>query len=330
MILLTGATGYLGSNIAHELMAWQVPFRVLVRDVARLPFDLPAGNCEIVIGDLLDPVSVQRALQGIHRVIHTAALVKVWVPDHELFRRVNFEALQTLLRLAADAGVERVVYTSTFFALGPSSDPDACEGTQCKIQSATPYVASKREALDWLRAEGFRQYPVLALLPGVIYGPGPQTEGNRVGGMIGQYLCGRFPGLLGSGNQRWSFSYMPDVVRAHLAALDHGNPGEEYLVAGDNRSLNELFRLLAEISGVDRPVRHIPFWVAKLVGAGELVLAKTLHHQPQLTPEVVEALKEDWVYSSSKAERELGYHVTPLEDGLRKTIEPHPQATESR
>lgn len=321
MILLTSATGYLGSNIAREVAARRVPFRVLVRDTARLPWDIEPRNFEIATGDLLDPESVRRSLRGIWSIIHTAALVKLWAADTDLFRRVNSEAFQTLLPLAADAGVERVVYTSTFFALGPSSNAETCEGAKAKVQSATPYAISKRQALEWLRAEGFRQYPVVALIPGVIYGPGPRTEGNLVGGMIRQYLTVRFPGVLGSGEQLWSFAFMPDVVQAHLAALDRGKAGEEFLLGGDNRSLNDFFSLLAKISGVNRPVRHIPIWAATLLGAGELALAKTFRHQPQLTLEAVQAFKENWVYSSSKAARELGYRVTRLEEGLRKTVE---------
>ncbi|MGH8403739.1 MAG: NAD-dependent epimerase/dehydratase family protein, partial [Gammaproteobacteria bacterium] len=264
--------------------------------------------------------------QGVDRVIHTAALVKIWAPERELFRRVNVEAFQQLLWLAAGAGVERVVYTSSFFALGPSSDPETREHGRRDLRISTAYVTSKREALEWLHTEGFLRFPVVALLPGVVYGPGPRTDGNLVGGMIDQYLSGRFPGLLGSGEQRWSFAFMPDVVQAHLAALELGKPGEEYLLAGDNRSLNEFFRLLTEITGLDRPVRHIPAWAGKLGGAVELALAETLHRIPRLTPGVAGLLKEDWVYSSRKAVQELGYHLTELAVGLRKTLEARGQA----
>lgn len=321
MILLTGATGYLGSNIAQELIARKIPFRVLMRNCAHLPFDPRPAVCEAVTGDLLDRASVARALQGVDRVIHTAALVKIWAPEPELFRRVNVEALGQLLRLAADAGVERVVYTSSFFALGPSSDPETREHGRRDLRASTAYVTSKREALEWLHAEGFRRFPVVALLPGVVYGPGPRTQGNLVGGMIDQYLSGKFPGLLGSGEQRWSFAFMPDVVQAHLAALELGTLGEEYLLAGDNRSLNEFFRLLAGISGARRPVRHIPAWAGKLAGAVEVALAETIRRTPRLTPGVAGLLKEDWIYSSVKAVHELGYHLTALEVGLRKTLE---------
>ena len=315
MILLTGAAGYLGSQIARELANRGAPFRVLVRDPARAP-----AQCEAVAGDLLDAEALRKALVGVNCVIHTAALVKMWVRDRREFQRVNVDGLKALLGTAAEAGVQRVVYTSSFIALGPSADANAGEGLRHPGGFSNEYEESKARALEWLRAEAFGKFPVLALLPGVIYGPGPRTEGNLVGGMIEQYLAGKFPGLLGSGDQRWSFAFNADVVAAHLAALERGSPGQEYVLGGDNRSLNEFFRLLGELSGVGRPVRHLPFAAGKIAGAVELACAELFGRAPRLTPGVVEIFKHDWVYSSMKATRELGYHVTQLEEGLRKTI----------
>ena len=319
MILLTGATGYLGSQIAAELITRQVPFRVLVRDATRLRFDPTAANCEVITGSLTTPEGLNAALRGADAVIHTAALVKMWVHDPGLFWQTNVRGLTELLRASAAAGVQRVVYTSSFIALGPSADENAGENLVNRGPYSNEYEQTKAHALAWLRHEG-RDFPVVTLLPGVIYGPGPMTEGNLVGGMIDQYLAGRFPGLLGSGNQRWSFAFNKDVVDAHLAALEKGKPGDEYVLAGENRSLNDFFRLLTEFSGVHHPVLHLPFWAGKVAGAAEIFRAKFLSHTPHLTPGVVNMFKHDWVYSSSKAEAELGYRVTPLEVGLRSTL----------
>ena len=320
MILLTGATGYLGSQIAEKLARQRASFRVLVRSRARLTFDVDAAGAEVVEGDFRDAETIRRALERVDRVIHTAALVKMWVRDPSEFRRVNVEGLKTFLEAAHQAGVERVVYTSSFIALGPSADVNAGAGLRNPGPYSNEYEESKALALEWLRQEGFSRYPVVALLPGVIYGPGPRTEGNLMGGMIDQYLAGKFPGLLGSGDQRWSFCLNGDVVAAHLAALERAKPGEEYVLGGDNRSLNDFFRVLGELSGVRRPVRHLPFAVGKLVGRLELARARLFGRPPQLTPGVVEIFQHDWVYSSAKAERELGYHVIPIEEGLKKTL----------
>ncbi|MGD0222112.1 MAG: NAD-dependent epimerase/dehydratase family protein [Terriglobia bacterium] len=320
MLLLTGATGYLGSAIARELIARRVPFRVLVRDAKRLGFNAATSHCEVALGDLRDGEAVHSALQGVDAVIHTAALVKMWTRDRRDFWRVNVEGLQNLLQAAEIAGVQRVVYTSSFLALGPSWNASANELLGRSGPYSDPYEESKARALKWLRKDGLHRFPVIVMFPGVLYGPGPKTEGNLVGGMIDQYLAGKFPGILGSGQQRWSFAFVADVVKGHLAALEKGKVGEEYLLGGDNRSLNDFFRVLADCAHIRRPVRHLPFRVGKFVGAMELARARMFGHSPQLTPGVVEIFEHDWVYSSAKAVRDLDYHVAPLEEGLLKTL----------
>lgn len=321
MLLLTGATGYLGSRIARELIARGQPLRVLVRDAHRLGFDPAAVGCEVVEGGLGDFAALRAAVQGIDAVLHTAALVKMWVRDPRDFWKVNLEGLQNLLQVASNSGVKRVIYTSSFLALGPSANLDAGEGLRHAGPYSNEYEETKAQALAWLRSPGARKFPVVIVLPGVIYGPGPRTEGNLVGGMIDQYLAGKFPGLLGDGEQRWSFAFNDDVVAGHLAALEKGKPGEEYVLAGDNHSLNGFFHLLAELTGVHHRVRHVPFALGKMAGAMELARARLTGRPPQLTPGVVEIFKHHWVYSSAKAARDLGYQVTPLEEGLRKTLE---------
>lgn len=321
MLLLTGATGYLGSGIARELISRHEPFRVLVRDGNRLGFDPATRHCEVALGDLRDREALRSALQGVDAVIHTAALVKMWVRHRRDFWRVNVEGLQNLLQAAEQAGVQRVVYTSSFIALGPSADVRADERLRHAGPFSNTYEESKVRALEWLRAEGLRRFPVIVTLPGVIYGPGPETEGNLIGGMIDQYLAGNFPGLLGSGEQRWSFAFIADVVNAHLTAIEKGKPGEEYVLGGDNRTLNDLFRILADYTHVRRPVRHLPFALGKLAGGIEVVRARAFGHSPMLTPGVVEIFKHDWVYSSAKAIRDLNYWVAPLEEGLLETLE---------
>ena len=321
MILLTGATGYLGSQIAYALIARRLPFRVLVRDDSRLDFIPRDSGCEVVLGELGDQEAVQKAVTGADVLIHTAALVKMWVPDRRDFRRVNVEALKDLFRAATAAGVQRIVYTSSFIALGPSSDPSANEALENRGPFSTEYEQSKAEALKWLRGEAKGKFPLVTLCPGVVYGPGPSTDGNLVGNMIEQYLAGTFSGIPGSGNQRWSFAYNGDVVNAHLVAMEKGKPGEAYVVAGDNRSLNSFFKLLADSAGVRRAVRHVPFLLVTLAAKLEVARAKRAGRQPHVTPGVVEVFKRDWVYSSAKAQAELGYHITPLEEGLKMTLE---------
>ena len=320
MILLTGASGYLGSAIARELAARRKPFRVLVRHRRSLDFDPAAYGCEVALADLCDRITLHAALQGVDEVIHAAGLVKMWVPDPRDFGRVNVEGLQNLLQAAEEAGVQKFLYVSSFIALGPCADLNAGEELRHPGPFSDPYEESKAQALAWLRGRGAGRLPVIVTVPGVIYGPGRATQGNLMGGMIEKYVTGKFPGLVGSGEQRWSFAYISNVVNAHLAALEKGKPGEEYILGGDNRSLNDFFKLLADYTHIHHPIRHLPFWMARAAGAAEVVRARASGHTPQLTPGVVEIFKHDWVYSSAKAIRDLDYWVAPLEEGLLKTL----------
>src|SRR2546422_828010 len=143
MVLLTGATGYLGSQVARQFAERRIPFRVLVRDASRLGFDPGAADCSVFVGDLTDSGALEKAMRGAKQVVHTAALVKMWVRDRRDFERVNVNGLKELLRAAADAGVERVVYTSSFIALGPSSDLRAGEELRHPGPFANEYEATK-------------------------------------------------------------------------------------------------------------------------------------------------------------------------------------------
>jgi dihydroflavonol-4-reductase len=116
---LTDATGYLGSQIARELTARKVSFRILVRDASRLPSDVTQAGCEVVAGDLGNLSALRNALRDARTVIHTAALGKMWVRDRRDYWRVNVEGLRSLLQVASASGVERVIYTSSFLALAP-------------------------------------------------------------------------------------------------------------------------------------------------------------------------------------------------------------------
>ena len=318
MLLLTGATGYLGSGIARELIARREPFRVLVRDAKRLGFDPARSRCEVAIGDLRDPEALRAALQGVDAVIHTAALVKMWVRDRRDFWRINVEGLQNLLQAAEQAGVQRVVYTSSFLALGPSADVNADERLRHAGPFSDAYEESKARALEWLRSEGLRRFPVIVMFPGVIYGPGPKTDGNLVGGMIYQYLAGKFPGILGSGEQRWSFAFNANVVNAHLAALRRASRGRNMCWAEiiARSTTSSVSWRISPTSGIRFAIFLLPW--GKFAGALEVMRARAFGHSPQLTPGVVEIFKHDWVYSSAKAIRDLDYWVAPLEEGLLK------------
>ena len=318
-VLLTGGTGFLGKNVARALDAAGHRLRVLARAGSRLDGLPPA--VEIVAGDVTDAPSMMRAAEGCQAVMHMAALVKMWVPDRDVFDAVNVGGVRNALAAASAAGA-RLVYTSSFIAVGPTGAEPADES---QVHPGTgfrnDYERTKARADGIARERAAAGADVVILYPGVVYGPGDRTDGNLVVQMVADHLAGRFPGIVGPGDRRWSYAYVDDVAAGHLAALERAAAGSRYFLAGENATMTALFALLAEVSGTTPPTRHIPYAAAATLGYALYLWAELTGLPPQLTHEVVGVFRQHWAYSSAHAERDLGYRPTPLRDGLRRTVE---------
>ncbi len=317
-VLLTGGTGFLGKNVARALVARGHEVRLLAREGSNLA-GLPAG--EIVRGDVCDAALLRRAAEGCQAILHMAALVKMWVPEREVFDRVNVEGLRAALAASEAVGV-RLVYTSSFMAIGPTGAQAADESQIHPGHSfRNDYERTKAHADVVAREAAAAGRDVVLLYPGVVYGPGDRTAGNIVVNMIADHLRGRFPGIIGPGDRLWSYAFVEDVAAGHVDALEKGRAGERYLLAGENVSMNDFFRLLAEASGLPAPRLHIPYAAAGALGWMLYAWAELTGMEPLLTHEVVGVFREHWSYTSAKAQRDLGYRTTPLRDGLRRTLD---------
>ena len=317
-VLLTGGTGFLGKNVARRLAAAGHSLRLVVRagsNVQGLPTD-----AEIVRGDVTDLESMKRGAEGCDAVVHMAAMVKMWTTDRSVFDRVNVGGLRNVLEAAAGAGA-RVVYTSSFMALGPAGPAPGDESLVHPGRPRNDYERTKAAADAVAREAAAAGRDVVILYPGVIYGPGDITDGNIVVQMVRDHLAGRFPGIIGPGDRLWSYAYVEDVAEGHLAALERGRAGERYVLGGDNVPMDGLFETLHQVSGVRPPRFHIPYAAATVLGYTLVGWAELTGHPPLLTHEVVGVFREHWAYSSAKAERELGYRVRPLREGLQTTVE---------
>jgi farnesol dehydrogenase len=159
---------------------------------------------------------------------------------------------------------------------------------------------------------------LIRVYPGVIYGPGSLTEGNLVGRLIADHLKGRLPGLVGP-EHPWSYSYVDDVADGHCAALERGSAGARYELGGENAPQTRVFELVRQIAG-RRPPMRIPFPVAITLGAAEELRVTMFGGTPLITRGAVEIFRHDWSLDSSRAVRELGYAITPLDEGIRRTV----------
>jgi len=320
-ILLTGASGYLGSRILNQLIEHTG------HEVAALV--RPGRECALprharvvpVAGDITDPVSLRLALKGCRAAVHAAAKVSAWARDPSEFDRVNVEGALSVLRAAGEAGVDKVIYVSSFLALGSSTgtplDEDSSHLRQVHFND---YERTKYDAN--LAAQELAQagLPLVTLYPAVIYGPGPFTAGNLISNLVRDHLRGRLPARIGHGRQRWNFVYVEDVAAGVRLALERGKPGQNYILGGENASLGQFFTALAAASGKPAPRFAVPFWTARLIGWAEESLARLSGRMPQLTRGVVDIFRLDWEFDSSRAGRELGYVARPLSEGLELTV----------
>jgi farnesol dehydrogenase len=317
-VLLTGATGFLGKTVARRLAAAGHELRILVRESSVLT-GLPA-DAELLRGDVTEHDSLRRAAFGCQAVVHMAALVKMWVREASRFDAVNVGGLLNALAAAREAGA-RLVYTSSFIAVGPAGPEPADESRRHPGRYRNHYERTKAVADSHAQQAVDAGQDVVRLYPGVVYGPGELTDGNLVVKMVVDHLHGRLPGIVGDGDRLWSYAFVEDVAEGHLQALERGRAGERYFLAGENVTMDGLFARVAELTGVPAPRRHIPYPVARALGFAMWSWAELTGHEPKLTHQVVDVFREHWAYSSAKAQAELGYRPRSLKEGLQVTLE---------
>ena len=317
-VLVTGVTGFLGGRIASRLAESGHDVRGLVRDKAR--WADRHGNAEAVEGDVLDAASVKRAAAGCEALVHCAAMVKVWAKDKGAFDRVNVGGLRHALD-AAKAANARVFYTSSFIALGPTDGATFDEDTpRAAGKPHNDYERTKLAADRVARDAAAQGFPIVRLYPGVAYGPGAITDGNHVVTNLLRHARGKVPGLLGAGDRRMSLAYVDDVASGFAAALLRAKDGSAYILGGENKTLVDLFAAFETETGIPPPKLKIPYAVARIAGRLERWRAELFGIEPEVTDEVVRIYAHEWAYSSERAVKELGYRITPLREGVAKTV----------
>ncbi|HEY0784112.1 MAG TPA: NAD-dependent epimerase/dehydratase family protein [Thermoanaerobaculia bacterium] len=320
-ILVTGGTGFLGRRVVAEL-ARRHELRLLVR--AGSSRDRFPDGVAFATGDVTDRASLAAAMAGCEAVVHAAALVKILAPRAD-FDRINVQGLENVLAAAEGTGVARLLYVSSFIALGPTENGpggvlDETADTSVDRPWINDYERTKTLAERIARRAIAAGVPLTVVYPGVIYGPGEMTEGNIVLRHVLDLLHKKLPGLIGKPERRWNYVRVEDVAVGVAAALETGAPGSRYVLGGENVSLGEFYGLVERLSGVPVPKRRFPDGVAKAAGAVQKALARLTGKTPQLTPDLVEIYRHDWAYSSARAEADLAYRPAPLPLGLADSL----------
>lgn len=318
-VLITGSTGFIGTRLAGELARRGTPVRALVRAGSDLG-GLGDPRIQPVTGDVLEPASLRRAAAGCREVYHLAAHARTWARDPAIFRRVNVEGTRHLLEAASRAGVRRVVVASSIVTLGdtpPGTVGD--EGTHRSRPPLTEYEASKLEAEQEALRASRDGLEVVVVNPTRVYGPGKWTEGNSVSRLLDLYTRGRLPFLLAGGRAVGNYVYVEDLVAGLLAAMERGRPAERYILGGENAPLRRLLDLVDQASGRRHLRLPLPAGLARGFACLEVFRAARLEGYPLVTPGWLETFLLDGAFSTAKAERDLGYRITPLAEGIRST-----------
>jgi len=316
IVLVTGASGFVGSAIARALAARGFHVRVLMRPSASR-INIANLHCEPVVGDMRDEGSMTAALKGARYLFHVAADYRLWARDPREIERNNFEGAQASMGAALKAGVERVVYTSSVAALKPGAsavDETSRHTPQTVIGSyKRSKLLAEREVERLIREEGL---PAVIVAPSTPIGP-RDIKPTPTGRVIVEAATGRMPAFVDTG---LNLVHVDDVAQGHLLALERGRIGENYILGGTDVALMDMLGDIALLSGRRAPTLKLPRAPLYPLAWGAQALARITGKEPFLTVDALKMSRYRMFFSSEKAKRELGYATRPYREGLKDAL----------
>ncbi|HWT66671.1 MAG TPA: hopanoid-associated sugar epimerase [Terracidiphilus sp.] len=318
-IFLTGATGFVGHHVAKALAAQGAEIRFLVRKTSNLR-NLEGIDGETIVGDLSRPETYVSALGGCEAVMHVAADYRLWIRNPDEMYRINVDGTRDLLRAAREAGVRRVVYTSSvatmhFFTNGIVSNEDTPVSLADMVGH---YKRSKFLGEQQAIAAGQDGQPVIILNPTTPIGPN-DWKPTPTGRIFVDFLNRKFPAYVDTGLNLVDVS---EVARTHVDALEHGTPGRRYILGGENLTLKQILDKMSAITGIPSPTTKIPFAIAATYAFfEEAITGKIRGKEPRATLEEVRMGRKKMFASSARAQQELGFRIVPVYPAMRAAIE---------
>jgi dihydroflavonol-4-reductase len=316
-VLVTGATGFVGSAVARALLARGDRVVVLARGSSPRT-NLEGLDVEIAVGDMTDQASVRAAAKGARFLFHVAADYRLWARDPEDIVRANREGTQAVMRAALGAGVERVVYTSSVATLGipRGQDPMAPADESAPLTARTAIGAYKRSKVIAERL--VEQMVAEEGLPAVIVNPstpiGPRdVKPTPTGRIIVEAATGKVPAFVDTG---LNLAHVDDVAAGHLLALDRGRIGERYILGGQDVTLRRMLADIAALAGRKAPTLNLPRGPLYPLASIFEAVARITGKEPMLTRDALTMSKRHMYFTSAKAEAELGYRARPYGEAL--------------
>jgi len=318
LAFVTGATGFVGSHVARALAQEGADLRLLVRPNSNKK-NLEGIKADLVIGDLRDPASLEKAIAGCEVVLHVAADYRLWVRDPEEMYRANVEGTRAILEVARQNNVRRVVYTSSVATMGfTSNGQPADENSPVSLTNMIGSYKRSKFMAEQVAIEATRAgQDVVVVNPTTPVGE-RDIKPTPTGRIVIDFLKRKFPAYVDTG---LNLVDVKQCALGHLAALEKGRSGERYILGGENLTLKQILDRLAAITGLPSPKIKVPYVLALATGVvDEIYTGRIRGREPRATIDAVRMGKKKMFASSAKAECEIGWKIVRVDDALRRAV----------
>lgn len=316
--LVTGANGFIGSAVTRCLLAAGHEVQCLIRPGSdRSNIDgLPV---EITEGDLRDIASLKRAITNCENLFHLAADYRLWVPNPDTMYDINVKGTQTLILAAAEAGLRRIIYTSSVATMGLNSDGSpANEETPSSLVNMTGHYKRSKFIAEQVvqHLTNKHELPLVIVNPSTPIGP-RDIRPTPTGRIVVDTLCGRMPAYMNTG---LNIAHVDDIARGHLLAYMYGKPGERYILGGENMDLLQILQTIDKISGKKMKRIKIPAMLIFPIAWIMEKIAIITNVEPRASIDSIRMAQKKMFFSSEKAIRELGYQYRPSTEAIKDAI----------
>jgi len=318
-ILITGATGYIGYNLAMEAARRNYTVHILVRDLrsSLLPVH---PNIIKFKGDITDKISVVSAMTGCEKVMHAAAIAKLTTKNNDIFYSVNVEGTRNMLDAALALNVKKFVFTSSGAVIGPSGKYPMSENDPRIAAFENDYEISKHWAEELVKEYCRRGLFAIIVAAPRVYGPGPECNGNTMNALFKSILSMRLAFVPSCDHVVANYAFVADVVNGHFLAMEKGLGGEKYILGGENLSYRSFFHIIKQQIGKKIKLIRVPKFLIKLWSFFYMCVCLMIRKETHISPKIIDRLAQNRALSCDKAIRQLGYSITPFAEGIQKTI----------
>ena len=318
-VLVTGASGFIGNRLAHQLANEGLMVVALVRSQKDRQL-LEHPNITISIGDITQPDTIAKAMKGCRQVYHLAGHARLWAADPSIFYSINVTGTSNILQAAIKENVEKLVFTSSAAVFGPSLREPITENDPRSNAFDNHYDLSKHLAEQEVYKYAEDGHNAVIVNPTRVFGPGLLTPTNAIGWLIKRALSGKIIFLPGKATAIGNYAFIDDVVNGLINAMALGRNGERYILGGENRSSRDLISAIEQIIG-PFPVMFIPLALAKFLLTGLTAYKKITRQQIVYNASGITRYAKNASFDCTKASVELNYNITPMKTGIENTIQ---------